>query len=678
MDLLGALSYGVACLVFALLGGLLLLSRQARAPGGRLIVAALLTALWAAILAGDSSGMTLPSTAVFWVDVLRDVAWLLVLSGLAPALAGPARHFGEALVVPAIAGVILILALLYHHDPADTPEWLVRIGLVVPLTGLTLTAHLYLRNDAPSRWALAPLAAGLAVVFGYDAFLFSSAALLQRSSLEAWSSRGFVNVLAVPLLALAARRNPRWSLDVFVSRQVVLFGGAVLAAGTYLVIALLVGHSLQLLGGAYGALLRLLFVGIAVALLTAAVASMSLRRHAYVFLIKHFYKNKYDYRREWLRFVDTLSGTGESDVRRTSIRAVAQIFGSPGGALLTPTRGGQSFAAVTSWPLSLQELELREELPLQDALCSFLQRTRWIVDLEELRRTPDSYEGLQVPAWLCGTPRWRIVIPMIGQEHLLGIMLLESPYPEFDLTFEDRDLMRTAACHVAARIAQQETDRRLAEAKQFEAYNRLAAFMMHDLQNSAAQLQLIVANAAHHRHNPAFVDDAIDTIANAARRIGDLIRQLKGEGSTSVPQPVDLEQIVTQTVHRCADRQPVAGIGQLSAARIYGEPGKLASVLEHIIRNAQHATPADGRVTVSLHTQNGAAHLVVDDTGCGMDDDFVRQRLFTPFDSTKGPAGMGIGAYQVREYVLALGGEVRVASRPAAGTRFTIILPLAR
>ncbi len=211
---------------------------------------------------------------------------------------------------------------------------------------------------------------------------------------------------------------------------------------------------------------------------------MSLRRHAYVFLIKHFYKNKYDYRREWLRFVDTLSATDDTDVRHTSIRAVAQIFGSPGGALLTPTRGGQSFAAVAFWPASLQELQLRDELPLQDALCSFLQRTRWIIDLEELRRAPGVYEGLQPPACLRDTPRWRILIPMIGQEQLVGIMLLGSPYREFDLTFEDRDLMRTAARHVAARIAQQETDRRLAEDKQFEAYNRLAAFMMHDLQNS--------------------------------------------------------------------------------------------------------------------------------------------------------------------------------------------------
>ena len=81
-------------------------------------------------------------------------------------------------------------------------------------------------------------------------------------------------------------------------------------------------------------------------------------------------------------------------------------------------------------------------------------------------------------------------------------------------------------------------------------------------------------------------------------------------------------------------------------------------------------------MTVSLRCEQGAGHLEVRDTGFGMDPDFVRERLFRPFESTKGPSGMGIGAYQVREYVLALGGEVRVSSQRGVGTRFTIVIPL--
>jgi len=66
---------------------------------------------------------------------------------------------------------------------------------------------------------------------------------------------------------------------------------------------------------------------------------------------------------------------------------------------------------------------------------------------------------------------------------------------------------------------------------------------------------------------------------------------------------------------------------------------------------------------------------VVSDTGAGMSVAFVRDRLFKPFDTTKGSKGMGIGAYQVREYVQSLGGRVLVESREGAGTRMELRLP---
>ena len=60
-----------------------------------------------------------------------------------------------------------------------------------------------------------------------------------------------------------------------------------------------------------------------------------------------------------------------------------------------------------------------------------------------------------------------------------------------------------------------------------------------------------------------------------------------------------------------------------------------------------------------------------------MTAEFVSERLFKPFDTTKGSKGMGIGAYQVREYVRSLGGRVDVASLPGKGTRMTLRIPLA-
>ena len=86
-------------------------------------------------------------------------------------------------------------------------------------------------------------------------------------------------------------------------------------------------------------------------------------------------------------------------------------------------------------------------------------------------------------------------------------------------------------------------------------------------------------------------------------------------------------------------------------------------------------TTPDGEVTLRGFEESGWAIVEITDTGSGMDDEFIRTRLFQPFDSTKG-AGMGIGAYECRETLRALGGTVEVDSVPGRGTRFRLSLPL--
>jgi signal transduction histidine kinase len=103
---------------------------------------------------------------------------------------------------------------------------------------------------------------------------------------------------------------------------------------------------------------------------------------------------------------------------------------------------------------------------------------------------------------------------------------------------------------------------------------------------------------------------------------------------------------------------------------------RMISVIENLIRNAQEATADDGRVAISLTCRDKTTTILIEDTGCGMDAEFVRERLFRPFDTTKGDTGMGIGAYECREYVHSLGGEIRVESEPGKGTRMYITLPL--
>jgi signal transduction histidine kinase len=100
------------------------------------------------------------------------------------------------------------------------------------------------------------------------------------------------------------------------------------------------------------------------------------------------------------------------------------------------------------------------------------------------------------------------------------------------------------------------------------------------------------------------------------------------------------------------------------------------AVVGHVVRNAQDATPDDGQIIVRLFKQNDLAVIEVQDNGCGMDERFIQERLFKPFDSTKGQAGMGIGAHETRAFIKAMGGDVDVISRLGEGTTFRLTIPV--
>jgi signal transduction histidine kinase len=116
-----------------------------------------------------------------------------------------------------------------------------------------------------------------------------------------------------------------------------------------------------------------------------------------------------------------------------------------------------------------------------------------------------------------------------------------------------------------------------------------------------------------------------------------------------------------------------------------GEPGdepwvrvdqeRLNAVLEHLIQNAQEATGPDGEVEVVVRAEYRMAVAANRDDGCGMDEKFIREKLFRPFTTTKGNAGMGIGVYESHEFARGAGGELTVVSAPGQGTVFTLRLP---
>lgn len=681
MNTFAGLSYAAAAAGYLLLTLLLLTGWQGRAAGMRLILAAALTTAWATVLALQAAGSGVPLLAVQFAEAARNAGWLLVLTGLAGSVLPRALRVGSHLLwAGLLAGGVLLTWLEARGAAAGgTGTLLIRGGLAVAIMVLVLLEQIYRNASAQGRYGLKFLAIGLGGTYAYDLFMFSQAELLQGLPLETWGARGFVAALLVPTIAVAARRNPHWSLDVFVSRQALVFSTMLIAAGLYLVVMALGGYYVREVGGAWGVAAQIVFLAGAGVVLTVLVFSGTIRRRLLVFLSKHFYRNKYDYRVQWLRFVETLSATEEGDPRRRSVQAVAQLFESPGGALLEFDDRGQVAMPVAAWPMPLADLRGMEPIAGHAPVVDFVRERGWVIDLAEYRRAPEVYQNLELPGWLAAGIRFRMLAPVLEGERLLGLLLLYEPPPPFDLTFEDRDLLKTACRHVATLVAQHQADQRLAESRQFEAYNRLTAFMMHDLKNAIAQLQLVVSNASRHKRNPEFVDDALATIGGTVERLNNLVGQLRAGGNGRRVSEVDVAGLVRDALLGCAGRRPPPRLdGELPAAAcVVAERDRLLAVLEHVIRNGQDATGEEGDVALRVDADSRQVVITISDTGSGMSPEFVRDRLFRPFDSTKGAKGMGIGAYQARELARSLGGDVEVDSRPGSGTRFRITLPRA-
>ena len=672
----GALGYGLVSGLYAVLTVLLLTSWRGRTIGGYLIGACVVSAVWSGILAAQAARGTFHPLILFVAELLRSGVWIVFLARLLAEIgvSRVIRYFAHVIWSGfLVAGAVGWAVYADFGGDGRIGAILISGGLATALTGLVLIEQLY-RNSPPDlRWSLKLLVLGLGGIFAYDLFLYSQAVLFNSIDSTTWIARGPVNVFFVPLIAVAARRNPTWDLRIFVSRQVVFYSTTLVAVGLYFLSMSAGGYLIVRYGGSWGGIARIVFfVGAGVVLITL-LFSNTLRARGKVFLSKHFFRNKYDYRDEWLRLVTTLSKFEDSSARQVVVEAMAQIVESPSGLLWVLDEQSKTYRLAASYNLDEQTLDVGSE----DEIVTFLRDEAWLIDLDEYSRDPRRYKGLKLPDWLTRIGLAWLIVPLMSGQHLLGFVLLyRAPGPP-RLNYEDRDLLKTVGNHIAVHLAQERSDNLLAEAQQFETYNRLTAFLMHDLNNLIAQQSLIVSNAEKHKRNPEFVDDAIQTISNSVDRMNRVMAQLKRDDTGPAAKPTEVKFVVSAAVDRCAGEKPAPRL-HMNADDVYLSINKeeFTMVLTHLIRNAQDATPSGGSIKVSLNSNLENVLIFIEDTGPGMSPQFIRERLFRPFDSTKGVQGMGIGAYQAREFARKLGGDLTVESEVGEGTKMTMSIPI--
>ncbi|MDO3722391.1 PEP-CTERM system histidine kinase PrsK [Marinobacter sp. chi1] len=678
------ISYAAAALTYALLMGLVAVRYLRRGVDRALFLAASVTALWAGVLVSQSLFSVPGFFSRYLLELLRYGAWIGLLFAM---LRNASRHreltgqFKRILGVSAAVLLSLLLGLAIFefafNESLLTGKARVLGQIALALLGLSLVEQIWRNSPGFGRSSIKYLCIGTATLFAFDFFMYADALLFGQVDESFWNARGFVNALLVPLFAINVINTRKQPVDFQLSRSAVFHGSTLIFAGTYLLCLAVGGYYVRILGGNVGDALQVLFFTGALVFLAVLILSRRIRSRLMVVISRNFFDYKYDYREEWLKMTRELANLSDAPPLPERVtRILAGLVESNSGAIWLKNDQG-TFVLKTS----INQPSPRYTMIDADSdLAQFFKRREWIIDLNEYRADPVRYDLIEIPDAIAQMDDAWLLIPMFLGNELYGITLVGRSYAKVELNWENFDLVKVVARQTCNLLAQEDAQNRLSRAMQFEAVSKASAFMVHDLKTVIAQLSLLVKNAPRHRDNPAFIDDMIQTTDHAVKKMSRLVDHIRrpSEDTKAETEILNLTILTKELVEHYGHQNPVPRLeGSQPDALVNANEEQLRSVLGHLIQNAKDATPPDGEVTLTIKIATGNAVLFIQDTGCGMTEQFINSQLFKPFDSTKGLTGMGIGAFQAREYIQGLGGSIDVTSKPGVGSCFSIRIPLA-
>ncbi len=468
-----------------------------------------------------------------------------------------------------------------------------------------------------------------------------------------------------PFMVVESLRKQLLTLEVKIKPQVAYSSGAILVLGLYLILLALVAEGLRRLGGNLQNLFTFLGALVLFFLLLALPLSSSLRGRVSRFVRLNFLSSSRDYRREWSRLSDSLATATEvENLARTACKTLREFFDCDWVAFYLLKEGELKLKA------SRGENRPALDLPVSPVAIDWIFRHGKAVLSPNL---PDEigFDQESAPA---------VLSPLLVAGQLLGLVFLGRKKDGKDYSFEDLSLLDTSCRQIAVATLQSLTWERLSESEKLESFHQMASFVLHDLKSAVSTLSLLVSNASKLASDPEAYREGIDSIKRVSDRMKALIHKLSsdlGEGKPHL-RKVDLVPIIGGVLSQTEshnDGGVMVKRNFSSPVVVEVDPDMMEMVIHNLIVNAYESMPSGGELGLSVFAEGGKVKLSVKDSGVGMSEEFIRNRLFRPFQSTK-RRGLGIGLYQCRKLLESFGGKIEVRSSPHRGTEFLLWLPL--
>ena len=511
----------------------------------------------------------------------------------------------------------------------------------------------------------------------FSIYLASQLLLFSNISVQLILTRSIVTLICTLIMSVSIVRQRLLDVDIFVSRYVVYNSVAIMGISAYLLGVGLVFEVIKYYHIPFDYFLKVLFIFVSLFILVVLLFVSSLRRRIQLFINRHFYKHKYEFRDAWMETIEKISLKNSiGDICNTLLEMISQKMYAQDVTVWLYNPAQQEYTVFkvnnNSGKNSIEEghalIEIIREMggPFiiseQYGLISF--KPNGIKEIEVLMESTG--------AVLCS--------PMEAAGELVGFILQGEDIGGESYRVDDFELLKALSTQAAVQIKNIRLAQDLSTAKEIEMFHRMSTFVMHDLKNLTNSLSLISQNAQNNLGNIEFQKDAIKTIEGTVNRMRGLIDRLSSlpRGIELKRKSVDVKNLVEHALKKVKSdkRKEISIETKIDKTPLLSiDPHAIEMVMINLVNNACDAIEREGKVECGLWEENNVVKLSVTDNGKGISDEFIDTFLFKPFKSSK-KGGFGVGLFQCKTIIEAHNGRIEVKSKEGLGTTFTISLPV--
>lgn len=621
-------------------------------------------------------------------EALLTPAWLLFTGTF--AISGCSHRLpGRKLLLVAATGLIAlffsVFSLFYWspeysvftaHTPYEGLSFLTGpfgklfnafliFGMVVNLVQLENT---FRSSSGGQRWRIKHLIFGVGSILVLFIYLSAQSLLYSFTPLQMLPVRSVIVMISVCMMAVFIVKYRLFDTDIFISRYFIYNSVTVLAVGIYLLAIGLITHSIRYFNLPHNFFISRLFIFISVLGLIILLSAAVLRRKAQLFINRHFYKHKYEFRDKWMETVEKITPLRSvAGVAETFIDIITETMFPSAIYLWVYDSASKTFvhSGKRGSPRGF------EKISREDPFVAVIEDTLAPFSASALKEGPARSIFDKTGAVLC--------CPLVAGKEVVGFALLGPDRAGARYIQDDNELLKAISTQAAVQIREIRLLEELTATKEIEAFSKMSSFIMHDLKNLTNSLSLVSQNAHENMDNPEFQRDTIKTIDGTVSRMKKVISRLsKMPKDLSLKKMImDVDELVEKSLMKLtlpADKEISFNKSVAPCPPVLVDPEAFEMVILNLVLNAYEAIGASGEIRLDAFSDGDFVNITVSDNGRGMTEEYLRTSLFRPFKSTKSN-GLGIGLYQCKTIIEAHGGTIEVRSSPGAGTGFSIKLP---